>query len=233
MGLREGPIESYDVSVRPTPRWPRIKDPFPGLSHWAGALLSVAGLVLLLARVAGRPWWQVAGFAVYGGSLVLLYVASALAHSVHCSPTAAARLDRLDYAAIFLLIAGSYTPLCLVTLRGPWGWALLAAVWATAAFGIAALYVTPQNDRIRVLTYVSMGWLALAASGALVSALPRPAILWLIAGGVIYTVGAVIFLTNRPHLWPGRFVAHDLWHCMVLVASGCHFVVIHNFVARA
>jgi hemolysin III len=227
------PFLSYDNLVTRNSRWLRVKDPFPGLSHWAGALLSVAGLVLLLSRAAGRPWWQVAGFAVYGGSLVLLYVASALAHSVHCSPEAAARLDRLDYAAIFLLIAGSYTPLCLVTLHGPWGWSLLAAVWATAAFGIAALYITPKNDRVRVLTYVSMGWLSLFAAGALVRALPTTAILWLIAGGVIYTVGAVVFLTNRPHLWPGRFAAHDLWHCMVLAASGCHFLVIHNFVAPA
>src|SRR3712207_6547683 len=97
--------------------WLRIKDPFPGLSHWVGVVLSLAGLVVLMVQTAARPWWQVAGFAVYGGSLVLLYLASAVAHSLHCSAAMAERLDRLDYTAIFLLIAGTYTPLCLVTLR--------------------------------------------------------------------------------------------------------------------
>ena len=216
-----------------SPSWRRIKDPFPALSHWVGAALSVAAIVALLTRAgaAGRPWWQLAGFAVYGVTLVLLFMASAVAHSLHCSPQLGARLDRFDYVAIFLVIAGTYTPLCLVTLRGPWGWWLLAAVWAIAAFGIATLYLRAKNDRVRVATYVAMGWLALAASGALVRTLPTAAILWLIAGGVIYTLGALVFLADRPHLWPGRFAAHDLWHCMVLAASACHFVVIHNFVA--
>ena len=217
--------------MRPSRSWLRIKDPFPGFSHWAGAGLSLAGLVVLLVQAAGRPWWQVAGFAVYGATLVLLYLASAVAHSLHCSPAAAERLNRLDYTAIFLVIAGTYTPLCLVTLRGPWGWGLLAAVWATAAFGITALYTKARNDRLRVATYVAMGWLAVVAAGALTRALPGAAILWLIVGGVIYTAGAVVFLTDRPHLWPGRFAAHDLWHCMVLAGSACHFVVIFNFVA--
>ena len=214
-------------------RWLTIKDPFPGFSHWAGAGLSVAGLVVLLVQAAGRPWWQVAGFAVYGGSLVLLYLASAVAHSVRSTPAVEERLDRFDYAAIFVVIAGTYTPLCLVTLRGPWGWVLLAVVWAMAALGIVTLYRKAKNDYVRVATYVAMGWLAVMASGALTRALPVAAILWLVAGGVIYTVGAVVFLTDRPHLWPGRFAAHDLWHCMVLAGSGCHFVVILNFVAPA
>jgi hemolysin III len=221
-------------------RWFAIKEPFPGLSHWFGAGLSLAGTAALLARSAGRPWWQVAGFAVYGISLVLLYTASALAHSVHCSPRVGRRLDQFDYVAIFLLIAGTYTPVCLVTLHGPLGWGLLAAVWATAAFGIATVYVSARiergerrRDRSRVLTYVAMGWLGVVAAGAIIHALPAAALAWLLAGGVIYTAGAVVFFTDRPHLWPGRFAAHDLWHCMVLTGSACHFVVILNFVAPA
>src|SRR5689334_8198717 len=103
--------------IRRPPPWCRFKDPFPALSHWVGAALSVAAIVALLGRAAsaGRPWWQLAGFAVYGVTLVLLYLASAVAHSLHCSPQLGARLDRFDYAAIFLVIAGTYTPLCLVT----------------------------------------------------------------------------------------------------------------------
>ena len=208
-----------------------IKDPFPGLSHWVGVALSVAALVLLLNRADGRVW-HVVGFAIYGASLILLYLASALAHSIRCSPRGESLLDAFDYAAIFLLIAGTYTPLCLVNLRGPWGFGLLAVAWGIAAFGIASLvFWQSGRSRLRVLLYVVMGWLALLAAPAIVRSVPAAGVWWLIAGGVVYTLGALVFVTDRPHLWPKRFVAHDLWHCMVLAGSACHFVVMLRYVA--
>ena len=210
-----------------------IKDPFPGLSHWVGVGLSVAGLVLLLVRADGRVW-HVVGFAVYGASLILLYLASALAHSVRCSPRGEALLDAFDYAAIFLLIAGTYTPLCLVNLRGPWGWGLLAAAWGIAAFGIASLVLWQHGkSRLRVVLYVVMGWLAAVAAPAIIRTVPSAGLWWLVAGGVVYTLGALVFVTDRPHLWPNRFAAHDLWHCMVLAGSACHFIVMLRYVAPA
>ena len=212
-------------------RWHHLKDPFPAWSHWFGAALSVAALVALLVAAGGRPV-HVAAFAVYGGSLVLLYLASALAHSVHCGEYASRCLDRLDYAAIFVVIAGSYTPFCLVTLRGAWGWGLFAAAWGTAALGIASLFVgSGRRHWPRVLAYVAMGWLGVLAAGELVRALPPAAVAWMIGGGVIYTAGALVYLTGRPRLWPGRFGSHDLWHCMVLLGSACHFVTIFKYVA--
>ena len=217
----------------PAVPWHKLKDPFPAWSHWLGVALSLAGGVALLSASAGGMRHAVA-LAVYAVSLVLLYFSSALAHSVHCGPGTAARLDRLDYAAIFLLIAGSYTPLCVITLRGRWGLWLLAAVWAAAAVGIASLYLLHARTHWpRVLCYVLMSWLAVAAAGELIRVLPPAAIVWLLLGGVLYTVGAVVFLTGRPRLWPGRFGPHDLWHCMVLAASACHFGVILQYVARA
>lgn len=209
-----------------------IKDPFPGLSHWLGVGLSIAGLVMLLVFAEGRPW-QVVGFAIYGGSLILLYLASALAHTIHCSPRAAERLNRFDYMAIFLLIAGTYTPLCLVTLRGPWGWGMLAAEWSMAAAGIAAVALgRGRSDWPRTILYLFMAWVvALVAIVPIYRALPRPALEWLLAGGAVYSLGAIVFATDRPHLWPGRFAAHDLWHVLVLLGSGCHFLVIFRFVA--
>jgi hemolysin III len=222
----DGPAPVPPAARAPFP----IKDPFPGLSHWAGVALSVAGLVLLLDRADGRVW-HVVGFAVYGASLILLYLASALAHSVRCSPRRAALLDAFDYAAIFLLIAGTYTPLCLVNLRGPWGWGLLAAAWGIAAFGIASLVLWGSGrSRLRVVLYVVMGWLSVAAAPAILRTFPAAGIGWLLAGGVVYTLGAVVFVTDRPHLWPNRFAAHDLWHCMVLIGSACHFVVMLRYV---
>ena len=216
--------------MQPTPPWHRIKEPFPALSHWLGAALSVAALAALLSRATGRPWWEVAGYAVYGTTLILLFSASALAHSLYCTPALEERLTRFDYAAIFLLIAGSYTPFCLVTLRGPWGWSLLAALWATAAVGIAAVFGGNPSARIRVTLYVAMGWLGLVAAIPMVRVLPPPAIAWVLGGGVIYTAGAFVFLADRPHLWPGRFAAHDLWHCMVLAGSACHFIAVLRYV---
>jgi hemolysin III len=207
-----------------------IKEPFPGLSHWLGVALSVAGLVALLVLADGRPLYVVA-FAVYGASMILLYLASAVAHSAHCSPRTSARLDRLDYAAIFLLIAGTYTPICLIALRGPLGWSLLGTVWALAFIGIATVFLyRGRKNWPRVLLYVAMGWLCVIAAGELLRVLPPASFWWLVAGGVVYSVGAVVFLLDRPHLWPGRFAAHDLWHCMVLAGSACHFVVMTQFV---
>ena len=119
----------------------RFKEPFPGMSHLVGALLAIAALVVLLLAVAWPRLAPRCRFAIYGGSLILLYIASAMAHSIHCSPRIGERLDRLDYSAIFLLIAGTYTPICLIPLRGPWGWALLAAIWSLAVVGIWSVWV--------------------------------------------------------------------------------------------
>ena len=213
--------------------FPRLKEPFPAASHWLGAVLSLAGLMFLLARAAGRPWFHVAALAVYGVTLVLLYVASALAHSVDPSPEVGARFDRFDYAAIFLLIAGSYTPFCVIALPGPWGFGLLAAVWATGAVGIAGLFTPASSRRSRVIAYVAMGWIGLAGAIPLLRALPPAGVAWVLAGGLIYTLGSAVFFTDRPHLWPGRFAAHDLWHCMVLAGSACHFVAVARYVAPA
>jgi hemolysin III len=190
----------------------------------------VAALVALLRSAEGPL--QAIGFGVYGASLVALYTASAVAHSLHRDGSAAQRLDRLDYAAIFLLIAGTYTPFCLVTLSGAWRWGLLAAVWSAAALGIVTVYAGgAARHWPRVVLYVAMGWMVLLAAGQLQRALPPPAVAWLLAGGVVYTVGAIIYLLERPRLWPGRFGSHDLWHCMVLAASACHFVAVMRYVA--
>ncbi len=222
-------IEGSDV--RKLQAW--IKEPFPALSHFCGAILSAVALVALLFHTHGRLH-LIVGFAVYGASLIALYVASGLAHALNVSPKNSARLDRLDYAAIFLLIAGTYTPLCLVTLRGPWGWSLLGVEWTMAAVGISVVvFGRGSSDWFRVAVYCVMGWLAVIAIIPLTAALPPSGLAWLVAGGLCYSIGAVIFAVDRPHLWPGVFHAHDLWHLLVLGGSACHFLVVFCFVARA
>jgi hemolysin III len=212
-------------------RW--IREPFSGLSHLAGAALSIAGLVVLLVLARGRPWYVVS-FAVYGASLICLYTASALYHSLPVAPQHLDQLKRFDHVAIYLLIAGSYGPLCLTSIRGGWGWSLFGVVYGLALLGIlASLFWRRAPEWVRVVLYLLMGWLAVVAIGPLHRAMPPAAFAWLVVGGVLYTVGAVVYAANRPHLWPGRFSAHDLWHLFVLGGSGCHFAMMVRLAAAA
>jgi hemolysin III len=222
-------------SLRRLLRLPRCpaREPFNGLSHLAGVLLSLVGLAALTVSSAGKPWHE-AGFLIYGGSLVLLYLASTLFHSLHGGESRMRKLLIFDQVAIYLLIAGTYTPLCLVPLRGVWGWSLLAVVWGLAAVGIA-LRIAWQRAPVwlPVALYLMMGWLSVVALRPLGAALPGEALRWLFAGGIVYTVGAAIFALQRPRLWPGRFSSHELWHVFVLGGSACHFVLMLRFVAPA
>jgi hemolysin III len=208
------------------------KDPVSGLSHGLGAILSLVGSAVLLGVAWGKPW-HLTTFAVYGATLFLVYLASSLYHSLRVSPRWEGRLLGLDRAAIFCLIAGTYTPICLVALGGGWGWSLFGIVWGLAALGIAIDVVSRRRmpDWLTALFYLVMGWLALVAIGPLLRALPLSALLLLLAGCLIYTVGAVVCVLDRPRLKPGVFGAHELWHVLVLVASACHFVLMLRFIA--
>lgn len=203
----------------------RIREPFSALSHLAGAILSAIGLVVLLVLSHGRPRYTI-GFSVYGASLILLYTASTLYHYLHASPKQIDYLKRFDYIAIFLLIAGTYAPLCLVSIQGAWGWGLLGTVYGIAAIGVAIILFWKNAPHwIRVALYIIMGWICVVAWPHIRSALPTAPLIWLIAGGVIYTLGTVVYATERPRLWPGKFGPHDLWHLFVLGGSACHFIV--------
>jgi hemolysin III len=209
----------------------RLKEPFCSISHGVGVLLSLAGLIALLIFARGKGWHLLA-FSVYGMSLLTLYVASTLYHSLRVPQRMEERLARFDYCAIYFLIAGSYTPVCIVALGGAVGWTLLGAVWTLAIGGIIACLFWKNNpDWLRMTLYLVMGWMVVFALSPLRAALPGAAIGWLVAGGVAYSIGAVILATDRPHLWPGKFSAHDLWHLFVLGGSICHFVMMARFIA--
>jgi hemolysin III len=209
----------------------KLKEPFCGISHLFGAALSVAALIILMIAADGRIL-HIVGFAIYGASLIMLYTASGLAHSLKCTPAGSARWERIDYAAIFLLIAGTYTPICLVSLGGPWGWGILIAEWTLAAAGIYIVLSNRGNARhLRTLAYLAMGWLVLIAVPVVVRTLAPAGVAWLLAGGIVYSVGAMFYLSKRPNLFPGKFESHELWHCMVLLGSACHFIVMIAYVA--
>lgn len=198
---------------------------FNGYSHLVGAILAVGGMAALLTYSAlYHDVWKVVSSAIYGTTLVLLYVISTLYHSVR--GRAKGVLQRLDHCAIYLLIAGSYTPFALVTLRGPWGWTLFGVNWALAVIGIVQeLWIGKRTRVFSLIIYVVMGWLVLGAFQPLMAALPTPGLYWLSAGGALYTVGILFFVFDEKvrHF-------HGIWHLFVLAASTCQFVSIFWYV---
>ncbi|MBI1840795.1 MAG: hemolysin III family protein [Verrucomicrobia bacterium] len=208
----------------------KLREPFSGLSHLSGAVLGIAALVVLVRLAQGKPW-HVSAFGIYGAALILLYLASALYHLLPVNERWVERLRIVDHVGIYLLIAGTYTPICLVPLRGGWGWSLLGVVWGLALFGSACEIAWRTAPRwLGRGLYLVMGWLAVIAFGPLTRTLTGAGLEWLLAGGIVYTVGAVIYATERPRLWPGVFGAHDLWHLLVLSGSVCHLVMMFRFI---
>jgi len=198
---------------------------FNGYTHLAGAILAAAGMAVLVTSAAlHHDAWKVASSIVYGVTLVALYTISTLYHSLRGPAKDVFR--RLDYCAIYLLIAGSYTPFALVTLRGPWGWTLFSVNWGLAIFGIVQeLWIGHRTRVLSLLIYVVMGWLVLIAMGPLTEALPAEGLWWLVAGGVLYTGGIGFFLFDEKvrHF-------HGIWHLFVLAGSACQFVSILQYV---
>lgn len=198
---------------------------FNALTHLVGAVLALAGTVMLivLAALDGDPW-KVVGVSIYGATLVLLYSSSTLYHSLRGRAKNIFR--ELDHHSIYLLIAGSYTPFCLVTLRGPWGWSLFGLVWGLAVLG-SLLELRPQHGGriLPVVIYVMMGWVALVALAPLLQALGLAGFAWVATGGVFYTIGIVFYAldTRLAH-------AHGIWHLFVIAGSATHYVAVLRYV---
>lgn len=207
-----------------------VKHPFSCFSHLAGALAAVPGLVWLLIRSDGDPW-KIVGISVFGMSLISLYSASTLYHWLHVSPRVERGFQRFDHVAIYFLIAGTYTPVCLVTLRGAWGWSIFGIVWGLAITGTALILLVDELPRwLSTSLYVLTGWVAVVAVVPLVAAVPAEGIAWLAAGGVFYTVGAVIYGLRRPDPFPRVFGHHEIFHVLVLAGSVSHFLFMLRYV---
>lgn len=203
----------------------RIREPFNAGSHLVGLLLAGAGTWFLLRAADGGT--QLLAFAVYGASLVLLYGTSTVYHGLPLAERGLRRLRTLDHIAIYFLIAGTFTPVALVTLRETGGATLLAASWGIAALGVPfKIRWLDAPVWLSTATYLGMGYLALAAVVPIERAVGTGGLAWLIAGGAAYTVGAVIFSIRRPDPLPEIFGYHGIWHLLVLVGSACHFAFI-------
>ena len=199
---------------------------FNGGTHLIGTALAAAGATILvvLAARAGDPW-KVVSFSIYGATLFALYTLSTLYHSFRGKMRRV--FQKLDHCSIYLLIAGTYTPFALVTLRGAWGWSLFGVIWGLAAFGIAPEACLGKGARIlSLVTYVLMGWLSVIAVKPLLAALTPAGFAWLAAGGLFYTAG-IIFYALDEKLRHG----HGIWHLFVLAGSTSHYLAILLYVA--
>ena len=190
------------------------------LTHGFGFLLSLIGSAVLVTLVAIRgDGWQMAGALVFCIALVAVYTSSTLYHSIPHAVTKS-RMKVFDHCAIFLLIAGTYTPFTLVALRNRGGWWLFAAAWTLAVAGIIfKLFYTGRFKGISTLIYLGMGWMAVVAIKPFLAVVPLKTLLWLGAGGLAYTLGTLFYMSKRDH-------AHAIWHGFVLLGSACHFVAV-------
>jgi hemolysin III len=194
------------------------------ITHGVGGLLAIAGLVVLttFAALKGSAWHVVA-CSIFGATMVLLYTISTLYHGIQ-PPRAKAVFRVLDHSAIFLLIAGTYTPFTLINLRGPWGWSLFGVIWGLALLGVVFQIGLLRRPVVSVLLYIAMGWTVLVAMKPLIATVPPGGIVLLVSGGLAYTLGVVLYA------WRGLPYGHAMWHVFVLAGSVLHFFAILFYV---
>jgi len=204
----------------------KLREPVNSLTHWAGALLALAGLVALLIVGWSTPA-KIVSLLVYGLSLIAMFSASATYHMVRAKDRVLLILRKIDHSAIFLLIAGTYTPFCINAFDGFWKWGMLIIIWSLAAIGIIVKVFYIKSPRwLNAGIYVVMGWLCVGASGQMLATLPAWVFTWLLVGGVIYTLGAVVYSTKIFNFKPGVFGFHEVWHIFVMLAAAAHYVAV-------
>ena len=214
----------------------KLRDPVSGLTHLGAAIAALVGLVFLVG-IGHDSLIKAISLAIYGLSLVLMFTASAAYHLIQPDPQRSGSpplnvLRKLDHSAIYVLIAGTYTPICLHFFRGFWQWGMVGIIWGIAIVGIGAKVGMHKTPRwLSAGLYVLMGWLALLAGKEIVAAMPLWALIWLLLGGVLFTVGAVVYVTRWPDLYPGRFGFHEVWHLFVILGCACHYIIMAAFVA--
>ncbi len=209
----------------------KIRDPFSALSHYAGAVFALIGLPVLISYHRDNVSWIVSTI-VYISSLFLLFLASAVYHTIITTPNTLGIFRKIDHSAIYLLIAGTYTPFCVNAFSGFWKWGLLAIIWGLAAIGIGVKIFFIRAPRwVTAGVYVLMGWLSVFAAREMLSTLSPVTVAWLFAGGVIYTLGAAVYVSRRMDFIPGRFGFHEVWHIFVLLGALAHFVAVATMAA--
>ncbi len=210
----------------------KLREPVNGLTHGFAALAAVAGLALLIYLARDGNPLILAALVVYGVTLILMFAASASYHMVNARPGVLLFLRKLDHSAIYLLIAGTYTPVCLHYFDGFWRWGMVAVIWSLAVIGVAVkLFVIRAPRWLTAGVYLFMGWLSVIAAREIITSLPPAALVWLLLGGLFFTAGAVIYILKRPNPWPGVLGFHEVWHIFVILGAFSHFVMIAGWIA--
>jgi hemolysin III len=204
----------------------RMREPVSGLTHLGGAIAAFIAVIALL--VLGKAdGIKLLSLSIYGLSLVALFSASAAYHLIQTNSRINQVLRKLDHSAIYLLIAGTYTPFCVLAFKGFFHWGLLVSVWLFALVGIIVKIFYVKAPRwLNATIYVVMGWLGISAAGQVTSVLPMIVLVWLTVGGVIYTLGAIVYSTKIFNFYPGKFGFHEVWHIFVLLGATAHFISI-------
>ncbi|EGB14829.1 channel protein, hemolysin III family [Pseudodesulfovibrio mercurii] len=209
-----------------------LRDPVSGLTHCIAAALAVLGTVLLIVRATGPALpWHIVTFSIFGGGMILLFTASTLYHWLPVNDRWVRVLRRVDHSMIFFYIAATYTPICLIPLRGPWGWSIFGVIWGLAIGGIVmkVFWITAPRW-LSTGIYLAMGWLVLVGVYPLVQAMSPASLIWLVAGGLVYSLGAVIYALKWPNPFPRHFGFHEIFHIFVIGGSFCHYVVMYWYV---
>ena len=237
--MRSNAVSAGQTFCRPVSPRREVRDPYDGLRPWSamthglGALLAVLGTAALLIRSAGLGnWLNFQLFLIYGLSMICLYTASTLYHCLNTSVPVRIALRKYDHCSIYLLIAGSYTPVCLTVLRDCGGSVLLTAVWVLAAAGVVLTIAKLSIPRwLTSVIYLFMGWLAIFAIVPIHRTMPANGFFWLLAGGILYSVGGILYAVK----WPGRnnprFGCHEVFHVFILLGSAAHFVMMYQVIA--
>lgn len=211
-----------------------LRDPVSGLTHFIGFILAVIGTVFLVLKACDPvKTAHIVTFSIFGSGMILVYLASTLYHWLPLSERGVQIMRRIDHIMIFFVIAATYTPVCAIPLKGPWGWSILSCVWGVAVVGFLIKIFWMQAPRwFSTSLYLIMGWLCIVAVWPLIKNLQTGALLWLLAGGLFYSFGAIIYGIKKPDPWPDFFGFHEIFHVFIMFGTASHFIVMYRYVSQ-
>jgi hemolysin III len=209
----------------------KFREPTSAITHLVAASISFIGLIVLIVLGWG-DFQKIIPFSIYGISLIMMFTASGTYHMVIARDSIILNLRKLDHSAIYLLIAGTYTPICIYFFSGFWQYGLLILIWSLAIIGIAVkLFIINSPRWITAGVYLVMGWLAIMGVQEILRTMPTAAIIWLVVGGLFYSLGAIIYITKFMDFFPGKFGFHEVWHIFVILGAFSHYYLILRFIA--
>lgn len=211
----------------------KFREPISAITHLVAAFISLIGIIILIVLGWGDLQKMIT-YSIYGISLILMFTASGTYHMLIARDSIILNLRKLDHSAIYLLIAGTYTPICMYFFNGFWQYGMLILIWSLAFIGIAVkLFIINAPRWITAGVYLIMGWLAIMGVQEIFRTMPTDAIIWLVLGGLFYSLGAIIYITKVMNFLPGKFGFHEVWHIFVILGAFSHYYLILRFIAVA